>query len=103
MSRVEVLARLKEDDALCLASENLAAQLEDLRRQTERVERAMMALDPAQRMVLELMCVRPQKGNMERLCAMLGCEKSSIYRRRDRALRQFTLALTGRAVPADNS
>ena len=95
MSRKEVLTRLGEYDALCLATENLEAQLADLRRQTEQVERAMMILDPAQRVVLEMMCIRPQKGNMTRLCELLGCEKSSIYRRRDRALHQFSLALTG--------
>lgn len=32
---------------------------------------------------------------MDRLCEELGLEKATVYRRRDAALRHFTLALYG--------
>jgi hypothetical protein len=37
----------------------------------------------------------PERGNIERLCKELGMEASSVYRRRDSALKHFTLAFYG--------
>ena len=37
----------------------------------------------------------PEKGSVERLCSELGLESSSVYRKRDKALRRFTVALYG--------
>lgn len=118
------VAQLKQHEAMCLAADNLEAELRNTRvvgavgshkrldalvkkrtlearagscrQQADRVGRALMILSPYQRMVLEMLCVRPQKGNVERLCGILACEKSTVYRRRDKALQLFTMALYGR-------
>ncbi|MCD7860112.1 MAG: hypothetical protein LUH51_08170 [Firmicutes bacterium] len=34
-------------------------------------------------------------GNVDRLCGDLACEQSTVYRKRDKALRHFTIALYG--------
>ena len=59
------------------------------------VDRALSALDEQERLVLERFYIRRGKGNVERLCSELGVEQSTVYRRRDSALRHFTLALYG--------
>lgn len=39
--------------------------------------------------------INPAKGNLDRLCEELFLEKSAAYRRKDAALRKFTIALCG--------
>ena len=65
------------------------------RRRAGQVDKALEGLLPVHRLVLELMCVRPQKGNSQVLCGMLACEKSTLYRHRDQALRLFAAAIFG--------
>ena len=59
-------------------------------------DRALGALAPDEKLVLHRLYICPERGAVERLCAELGLEQSSIYRKRDRALRKFTVALYGR-------
>lgn len=61
----------------------------------DTMERALMSLPREERLVLERFYIRPEKGSVERLCTELGAETSTIYRKRDKALRQFTIALYG--------
>lgn len=68
------------------------------RRVVRQVERGLAVLTPAQRLVVEMLCVRPDKGNVERLCDLLGCEKSTVYRCRREALKQFGMAVWGTAI-----
>lgn len=70
-------------------------EYEDLCRSKAYTDKALAALSPEDRMVLQLMVISPAKGNGERLCSVLGCELSTVYRRRDRALRLFYYALYG--------
>ena len=53
------------------------------------VERALEQLSPEEQRILELTMIVPNVGNLEELCAELGVEKSTIYRRRDKALARF--------------
>ncbi len=62
----------------------------------KEVENALDTLEPEDRLVLDKLFVYPGCGNLERLCIELGTEKSSVYRRRDHALRMFTVALYGK-------
>jgi len=39
--------------------------------------------------------MNPAKGNVERLCVELYTEQSTVYRRKDVALRKFTIAMYG--------
>ncbi len=75
--------------------EELERALEMVCKWVALVDAGMEILGAEDRLVLERFYMRPEKGNVERLCAELGCEQSSVYRRRDKALRRFTLALYG--------
>lgn len=58
-------------------------------------DRALDALQPEERMILRRMYVYPQRGSLQRLTEELGVEQSTLYRRRDKALERFTIALYG--------
>jgi hypothetical protein len=58
-------------------------------------DRALTALPKDETLILHRLYIYPEAGNLERLCKELGVESSSIYRRRDRALKHFTLAFYG--------
>lgn len=73
----------------------LALALLNAERFVDMVTGALERLHPDDRKILERLFVYPTKGSVERLCAEMGLEASSIYRRRDRALQAFTLSLYG--------
>lgn len=75
----------------------LALALQSAERFVDMVSGALKRLPPDDRKILEQLFVYPTKGAVERLCAELNLEASSIYRRRDRALQEFTLTLYGSA------
>ena len=58
-------------------------------------DRAMSVLSPEEKQILHRLLIYPEKHAVERLCLELGMEQSSIYRKRDDALRHFTLAYYG--------
>ena len=61
----------------------------------ESVTGALEALEPEEKKILQQLYIAPKDGGMEQLCTKLCLEKSSIYRKRDIALRKFTLAMYG--------
>lgn len=69
--------------------------LENADRWLKNTDRALKTLSREERTVLSRMLIYPEEGAAQRLCMDLGVESSSIYRRRDNALRKFTLALYG--------
>ena len=75
--------------------EELARQLESARAWVALADGGLAALDEEDRLVLDRFYVHRRKGACERLCEELDREKAQVYRRRDRALRRFTLALYG--------
>lgn len=58
-------------------------------------DRALTTLTAEEKLILHRLYIYPEKGGLERLCKELGVEVSSIYRRRDKALKHFTLAFYG--------
>ena len=61
------------------------------------VDHAMEQLDDEEKTVLQRMYVNHERGAVERLREELGLEDDrSVYKRKDRALRHFTLALYGK-------
>lgn len=56
---------------------------------------ALQALTREDQLVLHRLFIQPRKGGVEELCRELSTERSSVYRRREQALRNFTLALYG--------
>lgn len=61
----------------------------------EWVNKALRALTDADRHLLDMFYVNRRKGHAEQLCEELHVEKSEVYRRKEKALRRFTLALYG--------
>lgn len=74
-------------------------ELERMLRQAQAwvgiVDTGLAVLDPEERLVLERLYIHRAKGNVEQLCEDLAAEKATVYRRRDAALRHFTIALYG--------
>jgi len=62
---------------------------------TEQVKGALSGLSPEERIILQQLYILPQAGAVGQLMETLHMEKSSIYRRRDKALQKFTLSLYG--------
>ena len=75
--------------------EELARQLESVKAWVALTDGGLAALNEEDRLVLDRFYVHRRKGACEQLCEELDREKAQVYRRRDRALRRFTLALYG--------
>lgn len=105
-----VRRRLRELELLRRSGEVLGHQLAvappEQRRQLQRllhrtqakvrmVELALEILLPQERVVVELMDIRPAKGNAERLCEILQVEPATVYRRREQAERKLGRVLFG--------
>ncbi len=89
--------RSREDWQLgqMLLLDQTRSRLTQTRQWLRSTEGALEALEPEERLVLQRLFIAPRKGAVEALCHELAAERSSIYRRRDQALRRFTLALYG--------
>lgn len=81
---------------------NCMAQKDELQRVLERtqlwikeVDCALAVLNPEDRKVLNYLCINPAKDSLDRLCNELFVDSRQIYRRREKALRKFTIALYG--------
>ena len=61
----------------------------------QTTDRALTALTSEEKQILHRLYIYPEKGGLERLCKELGMETSSVYRRRDKALKHFTMAYYG--------
>lgn len=69
--------------------------LKQVKRWLTVADRGLLALTPEERLVLQRLYLYPERGAMDRLCTELGMEQSSVYRKRDEALRHFTVAMYG--------
>lgn len=88
----------KREDALLsnmVHRQELQWALEQAGMWMKTADRAMGTLAPEERLVLTRLYIYPEQRGVDRLCGELGVEQSSVYRRRDTALRKFTLALYG--------
>ena len=75
--------------------QELAWTLEQAHLWLQSTDRALTALTNEEKLILHRLYIYPEKGGLDRLCKELDVESSSIYRRRDRALKHFTLAFYG--------
>lgn len=64
-------------------------------RWVERVERGLAVLTTEERTILDRFYILPEKGAAERLAMDLGVDVKTVYHRKDRALRKFTIAMCG--------
>lgn len=75
--------------------DELKRRLKEARLWVSMVNKALAILTEDERLVLDRFYIHPAKGNVGELCERLKVEQSTVYRRRDNALRRFTLALYG--------
>ena len=75
--------------------DELKRRLKEARLWVEIVDGGLSILDDEQRLALDLCFIHKVKGSINELCYQLNVDKSAVYRRRDEALRRFTLALYG--------
>ena len=61
----------------------------------DQVKRGLEALSYEEKQILSRCYMKPEKCTVDTLCYELGAEKSTIYRKRDKALHTFTIALYG--------
>lgn len=76
--------------------EELQRRLSDAQRWVDIVDGGLAVLSDDDRLVLDRFYMHPMRGNVDRLCCELGLEdERSVYKRKDKALRRFTMALYG--------
>ena len=86
----------RQEDALLsniVRRQELSNRLRQAMCWVDMVKKALSALTEDEQVILRRLYVDRQKGAVDRLCFDLGLEQSSVYRRRDQALRRFTMAL----------
>lgn len=76
--------------------QELTMALEQARLHTALTDQALACLSQEEGRLLELCYIKPRWGNVNQLCIELGFAKATLYRKRDEALKKFTLALFGR-------
>lgn len=76
--------------------EELARTLKQARAWVEIVDAGLTVLDEGERLVLDRFYIHRTRGSVDRLCEELGIlNPAGVYKRKDKALRHFTLALYG--------
>lgn len=83
-----MLALIEKRSALDAAMKNTKAWI-------RVVDKAMESLDEEDRLILTTLYVNRTKGGVDYLCETLYVEKATVYRRRKRALQEFTIAMYG--------
>ena len=75
--------------------EELQRRLSDAQRWVDIVDGGLAVLSDEDRLVLDRFYIHPMRGNVDRLCDDLAIEKAAVYKRKEKALRRFTVALYG--------
>lgn len=75
--------------------EELERSLEQAKRWVAVVDGGLKILGVEERLILDRLYINPARGNVDRLCEELCVEKPTVYRRKDAALRRFTVCLYG--------
>ncbi len=75
--------------------DELKRRLKEARLWVSMVDKALAILTDEERLVLDRFYTHPAKGNVGELCERLHVEQSTVYRKRENALRRFTIALYG--------
>lgn len=75
--------------------DELKRRLKEARLWVSMVDKALAVLNDEERLVLDKFYIHQSKGAVDDLCGRLNIERATVYRRRDNALRRFTIALYG--------
>lgn len=88
----------KREDALInnlVQQQELEKNLKQVRQWLSVMDRSLSSMDPEDQLVLNRLFLYPQRDAINQLCSELGVEQATVYRKRDRALYRFTVALYG--------
>jgi len=88
----------KREDALInnlLHRQELENTLQQAKLWLKTTDKALSVLSREEKLILHRLFIYPEAKAMERLSLELGQEQSTLYRKRDHALRRFTLAFYG--------
>lgn len=77
--------------------QSLEEALEQTRCWIRVTDAALATLEKEEQLILRRLYFQGDAGTVSRLCGQLNLEKSSVYRKRDKALQKFTQALYGAA------
>ena len=69
--------------------------LEQAQKWVALVEAGLEILSQDERLILERFYIRPEKGAADRLAGDLNLDVKTVYKRKDAALRHFTVSLYG--------
>ena len=75
--------------------QKLEIALKNTRQWLQIVDRALQALSKDEQMILQICYIHKTPRAVVELCRLLQMEKSSVYRKRDKALDRLALALYG--------
>lgn len=75
--------------------DELKRRLKEARLWVSMVDKALAVLTDDEKLVLDRFYIHQAKGNVSELCERLNVEQATVYRKRDSALRRFTIALYG--------
>lgn len=75
--------------------EELERMLEQAEKWVALVDAALEILSEEERLILDRFYVHPEKGAADRLAGDLRADIKTVYRRKDAALRRFTISLYG--------
>ena len=75
--------------------QELERTLHDVRATVMITEAGLAAVTDEERLIIDRFYIHRHRGAVERLCEDLAIEKATVYRKRDAALRHFTLAIYG--------
>ena len=79
-----------------VAERDLAeATMSVTRLQVDMIERALAFLSREEQEILDLCYIHEKRGNLNQLCDLLCCDVATVYRRRNRALRNYTIRRRG--------
>lgn len=75
--------------------EELERSLEQAQMWVDLVDAGLEILSEEERLILDGFYINPEKGAADRLSCELGIDVKTVYRRKDAALRHFTICLYG--------
>ena len=75
--------------------EELKFNLKIAKREVALTEKGLKVLNDEERRIMELFYISKSRNNVERICEELLVSRAEFYRRKDEALRKFTIAVYG--------
>ncbi len=75
--------------------EELGRSLEQARIWVRLVDTGLELLSPEERLILDRFYIHPERGAADRLAGDIRIDVKTVYRRKDAALRKFTISLYG--------